>query len=275
MTEQDFNYVRKFLKERCGIVVEAGKEYLVESRLAPIARKRRLASISDLVMELHTDSSGAVAADIIDAMVTTETSFFRDHHPFETLRKKVLPDLIEARDKERALNIWCAACATGQEPYSVAILLREYFPKLTDWRITLLASDISGDMLARAAEGVYNQIEANRGMPASLLIKYFEQDGTNWLLKDSIRSMVKFEEMNLAKPWPYIPRMDLILLRNVMIYFDIEAKKSILSRAAKQLRADGYLLLGGSETTINLVDCFQRVPSLKAGFYQLAAAGTP
>jgi chemotaxis protein methyltransferase CheR len=269
MTDQEFDYIRKLLKDRCAIALEPGKEYLVEARLLPVARQLNLSSISALVTELRTDSRDAVLAQVVEAMVTTETSFFRDHNPFETLRKKVLPDLIKRRGEERTLSIWCAACSTGQEPYSLAIMVREHFPQLADWKVTILASDLSRDVLARAEQGVYNQTEANRGMPASLLVKYFDQHGTSWQLRPTIRNMVRFQEINLAQAWPFLPRMDLVMLRNVMIYFDVEAKKLILTRVGKLMRLDGYLLLGGSETTINLVDCFKRIPSLKSGFYQL------
>jgi chemotaxis protein methyltransferase CheR len=270
MTDQEFDYIRKLLKDRCAIALEPGKEYLVETRLLPVVRQLNLGSIGALVTELRSDSKDAVFAQVVEAMVTTETSFFRDHNPFETLRKKVLPELIKRRGEERALSIWCAACSTGQEPYSLALLIREHFPQLADWKLTILASDLSREVLARAEQGTYNQIEANRGMPATLLVKYFDQHGTSWQLRPAIRNMVKFQEINLAQAWPFIPRLDLVMLRNVMIYFDVEAKKSILSRVSRLMRLDGFLLLGGSETTINLVDCFKRIAHLKSGFYQLA-----
>ena len=269
MTDQDFDFIRKLLKERCAIVLEPGKQYLVETRLTPVVRQLNLNSISELVGQLRTESGSVLYPQIVEAMVTTETSFFRDHNPFETLRRKVLPDLIERRGQERSLSIWCAASSTGQEPYSIALMIREHFPQIADWKLTLLASDLSRDVLARAVEGRYNQTEANRGMPATMLVKYFDQQGTSWQLKSEIRSMVKFQAINLAQPWPYMPRMDLVMLRNVMIYFDVETKKSILDRVARLLRSDGYMLLGGAETTINLVDCFKRIPHLKSGFYQL------
>jgi chemotaxis protein methyltransferase CheR len=201
--------------------------------------------------------------------VTTEPLFFRDHHPFEALRQTVIPDLISRRQAERRLSIWCAASASGQEPYSLAILFREHFPELAGWKISLLASDVSREMLARAREGRYNQIEVNRGLPAALLVKYFEQHGTQWHIKPAIRSMVEFREINLAQAWPTLARMDLVLIRNVMIYFEVETKKTILGRLAGLLRPDGYLLLGGAETTFNLDDSYRRVEPIKSGFYQL------
>lgn len=269
MTDQDFDFIRKLLKEHCAVVLEPGKEYLVDSRLTPIVQQLNLESISDLVQQLRAEPSNGLLMQIIEALVTSETLFFRDHGPFESLRKHVLPDLMQRRRQERVLTMWCAACSTGQEPYSLAILLREHFPELTGWKITLLATDLSREVLARAAAGRYTQAEINRGMPASLLVKYFEQQGTSWQLKPGIRAMVQFQELNLDRPWPFLPRMDLVLLRNVMIYFDVPTKKTILGRLAHILKPDGYLLLGGAETTINLDDSYRRVKHLKGGFYQL------
>jgi chemotaxis protein methyltransferase CheR len=269
MTDQEFDAVRRLLHEDCAIHLDDGKQYLVEARLAPLLRQQSLKSIGELLLLLGGPSENGLRRQIVEAMVTTESSFFRDHHPFEALRNVVLPDLIQRRRGEGRLNIWCAASAHGQEPYSLAILLREHFPELAGWKVFLLASDVSREVLARAREGRYNQIEVNRGLPASLLVKYFEQRGTAWQLRPDVRQTVEFREINLARPWPVLPRMDLVLLRNVMIYFDVETKKGILGRLARLLRPDGYLLLGGAETTINLEDSFRRVASLRSGFYQL------
>ncbi len=269
MTEQDFDYIRRVLQERSAIVLDPGKQYLVETRLAPLVRQLNLKSIDELVERLRSRPANGLVVQVVEAMVTTETSFFRDAHPFETLRKTVLPELIRRRQGERCLNVWCAACASGQEPYSVALLLREHFPELAGWKVLLLASDLSREVLARARAGRYNQIEVNRGLPAQLLVKYFRQHGLNWQLREDVRAAVEFRELNLARAWPLLPPMDLVFLRNVMIYFDVETKKDILRRLARVLRADGYLLLGGAETTFNLDDSYRRVEPLKGGFYQL------
>jgi chemotaxis protein methyltransferase CheR len=269
MTDQDFDVVRRLLHARSAIALDDGKQYLVESRLAPILRQRKLDSLSDLVALLRRERGGEIERQVVEALVTTESSFFRDLHPFESLRKVVLPDLINRRRDSRRLDIWCAATAHGQEPYSVALLIREHFPELATWKINLLATDISREALARAREGVYNQIEVNRGLPASLMLRYFEQHGTHWRIFATIRDMVEFRELNLAAPWPNLPPMDLVLLRNVLIYFDIETKKTIFGRLTRVLRPDGYLLLGGSETTFNLDNSYRRVEPLKSGFYQL------
>jgi chemotaxis protein methyltransferase CheR len=269
VTPEDFAFIGKLLVERSAIVLEPGKEYLVETRLAPILRNLEIESIPDLVARLRIPGSNGLVTQVVEALATNETMFFRDVHPFESLRKTVIPDLMRRRGSERALTIWCCASSTGQEPYSLAMLLREHFPDLRTWKVSILATDFSRDSLARARDGTYNQIEVNRGLPAPLLVKYFNQHGTRWQLKEEIRNLVEFRELNLSKPWPLLPRMDLVLNRNVMIYFDIATKKSILSRLAQLLRSDGYLLLGGAETTFNLEDSFRRVEALKAGFYQL------
>jgi chemotaxis protein methyltransferase CheR len=271
MTDQDFAFIRELLQRRSAIVLEEGKQYLVESRLAPLVRRLNLGSLADLVNRLRAGPANGLQVQVVEALATSETSFFRDHHPFEALRKVVLPDLVRRRGGERRLHIWCAACASGQEPYSLALLLREHFPELAGWQVALLASDFSREILVRARAGRYNQIEVNRGLPAALLVKYFRQHGTDWQLEADVRNRVDFQEINLARPWPPLPRMDLILIRNVMIYFDTETKKAILARLARLLRPDGYLLLGGAETTLNLSDSYRRVEQLKSGFYQLVS----
>jgi chemotaxis protein methyltransferase CheR len=269
MIDWEFDVIRKLILERSGVVLEPGKEYLVESRLAPIMRQMNLNSIAELIAQLRFPSGNGLEQRIVEAMVTTESSFFRDHHPFEALRKVAIPDLVSRRGDERRLNIWCAASSTGQEPYSIALLIREHFSELARWQVSILATDLSRQVLGRAREGLFNQIEVNRGLPAALLVKYFEQHGTEWRLKPAIRAMVDFQEINLTDIWPILPRMDLVLIRNVMIYFDVDTRKDILNRLRRVLRPDGYLLLGGAETTFGLDDSFARVEPLKAGLYQV------
>jgi chemotaxis protein methyltransferase CheR len=269
MTDQEYDAIRKLLHERSAIALDATKRYLVESRLAPVLRRLNLESIGDLIAQLRSQPGNGLCRQVVEAMVTTESSFFRDHHPFEALRKVIIPDLLQRRQGERRLNIWSAASSHGQEPYSIALMLREHFPNLTGWHISLLASDLSRDVLARAREGRYNQIEVNRGLPAGLLVKYFKQHGTDWQLDEGVRRMVDFQEINLSQGWPALPRMDLVLIRNVMIYFDVEMKKTILGKLARLLKPDGYLILGGAETTINLNESYRRIEPVKAGVYQL------
>jgi chemotaxis protein methyltransferase CheR len=269
MTDLDFNFIRKLLHDRSAITLEDGKQYLVESRLAPLIREHKLESIEDLVVRLRSPLYNGLQQQVVEAMVTTETTFFRDLHPFEALRKAVIPELIKKRQNMRCLNVWCAACSTGQEPYSLAIMFREHFPELSFWKINILATDLSRDVLARAREGRYNQVEVNRGLPAALLLKHFRQHGTSWQIHDDLRAMVDFQELNLIRAWPPLPRMDVVFLRNVMIYFDVATKKLILDRMARVLQPDGYLLLGGAETTFNLNDSYRRLEQFKTGFYQV------
>jgi len=269
MTEQDYAFVVKLLEERTAIVLDPGKEYLVESRLTPVALRHGLTTATEFIQKLRSSGGTAYIADLIEAMVTTETSFFRDVHPFETLRKTVLPDLLRSRLPERELNIWCGASASGQEPYTIAILIREHFPELLGWTVNILATDISTEMLKRSVEARYTQLEVGRGLTPALLSKYFRQDGFHWILRDDIRRMVRFQQINLAQPWPQMPMWDIILIRNVMIYFEVETKKAILRRVSKVLRPDGLLILGGAETTLNLDSSYQRVDHLKSGFYRL------
>ena len=202
-------------------------------------------------------------------MTTHETSFFRDLNPFEALRLTVIPKLIAMRGQTRTLNIWCAACSSGQEPYTIAMLLRENFPALATWNVRLIATDLSEQILDRVREGIFTQAEVNRGLPAPLLVKYFKKVGLKWQLKDDLRRLVQFSEMNLIEAWPTMPRMDLVFLRNVLIYFSGETKRTILEKVARLLAPDGYLFLGGAETTLNLSESFCRTADHKTSYYQL------
>jgi chemotaxis protein methyltransferase CheR len=268
LSAADFAFIANLVRQRCALVLEPGKEYLVKSRLLPLAQRHGLTGIAALIDRLRRSDDG-LTTEVLEAMVTNETSFFRDLHPFDALKKQVLPQLIEARRAQRQLKIWFAASSSGQEPYSVALILKEWFPELNTWRLNLSATDISQEMLGRARAGRYTQVEVNRGLPTPLLLKWFRQEGAHWQLDDRIRSMVTFSPLNLAQPWPAMPPWDLVFLRNVMIYFDNNVKKMILGRIGRVLNKDGYLLLGGAETTLSLDDSFYRVETLKAGFYQL------
>lgn len=269
MTEQEFEHIRKLLRRHSGIELKAGKEYLVEARLQPILADLELDSIGALVKHVRSGAGNGLAQRFIEALVIAETSFFRDRATFDALRKQVLPALIDRRRRERRLRIWCAACSTGQEPYSIALLLREYFPELASWHIDLRATDISQQALELARIGRYNQLEVTRGLPASLLAKHFKRHGKQWEIKPEVRALVRFDAINLAGHWPSLPRMDLLLLRNVMIYFDTATKKDILRRVAQHLRPDGYLVLGGAEKSFHLTDSSRRFAEVGSGIYRL------
>lgn len=248
-----FDFLTRFIREKSAIVLEPSKLYLLESRLMPVARENGLASLPDLVTALKRPGSRDLSQQVINAMTTNETSFYRDIHPFDALKTTVLPELIKKREKERTLNIWSNACSSGQEVYSIAMLLREHFPVLQSWKVRLIATDLSTAILRRAQEGNFNQTEVNRGLPMPLLLKYFTKNGLNWQIKEEVRNGIEFKEVNLIESWPpTLPAMDIIFLRNVLIYFDPPTKANVLNKAAKLLRPDGYMFLGGAETTMNL-----------------------
>ncbi len=269
LSSPDFDYVRKLVRERSAIVLDAGKEYLVESRLLPLARSHDCSSLQEFITKLRAQGANGLQQKVIEAMTTNETSFFRDVHPFEVLKKTLLPELIAKRDRDRKLNFWCGASSSGQEPYTVAMLLREHFPAVMNWSLRFLATDLSMEMVERARAGRYSQLEVNRGVPAPLLVKYFQRQGVEWQVKDEVRKMIEFRPMNLVDAWPAMPEMDMIFMRNVLIYFDVPTKKTVLSKIRRILRPDGYLLLGAAETTLNLDDGFERLQFEKAGCYRL------
>jgi len=268
MKPADFDYVRNYVRAQAAIVIEPGKEYLVESRLVTLARKEKIASIDLLVDQLRAKPGSELHRRVIDAMTTNETSFFRDLHPFEALKKSILPELMQKRRPERQLNFWCGAASTGQESYSVMITIAENFPDLFSWNLNFIATDLSLDVLAQAQSGKYSQLEVNRGLPAPLLVKYFKRDGDSWEFDANIRKKVLFKELNLIATWPFMPAMDVVFLRNVLIYFDVETKKTILGKIRRLLRPGGYLFLGGAETTLNLDDAYERVTLERATCYR-------
>jgi len=258
ISREEFEFVRKLVHGQSGVVLETGKEYLVESRLQPLAQNEGLAGVQNLIERLRSASIGGLAQRVVEAMTTNETFFFRDNNPFEELRKVVLPQVIQKRRAERRITIWSGACSTGQEPYSIAMMIKEHFPEVLGWSFRLMASDIAADVMARARLGRYSQLEVSRGLPAQYLVKNFQKIGPEWHLNDDIRRKVEFFEMNLTKPWPALPRMDIILMRNVLIYFDLETKKQIFTNLKHQLHTDGWLALGGSETTLGIDESFER-----------------
>ncbi|HEY3769222.1 MAG TPA: protein-glutamate O-methyltransferase CheR [Candidatus Angelobacter sp.] len=248
----EFSYLCELVKTSTAISLDSQREYLMEARLGTIAQREGFASVSELLNRVRSGGSTQLQWKVVEAMTTNETSFFRDIKPFEALRQVVLPTLMKARQAERKLSIWCAACSSGQEPYTIAMMLREHFSELQNWKLTILATDIATDMLDKFKSGRYTQLEVNRGLPANYLIKYFKKDGVDWQIDESIRKMVDIRRMNLSVAWPLMPPIDLVLLRNVMIYFPVETKKQILKNMRSVLRPDGYLFLGTAETTINL-----------------------
>ena len=268
LTTEDFNYVSDVVLTDSGIVISSGKEYLVESRLLPLSRKLGYDAIEPMLLELRTSKNADVRSQIVDSMTTNETSFLRDLHPFEALRESVLPPLIEARKPTRKLRIWSAAASTGQEAYTIAIIIRQHFPDLADWDIEILGTDISDRVLAKAEEGIYSQLEVNRGLPARYLTTYFDREGTSWRVKPTIRAMVTFRKMNLIGTWPAVPTMDVVFLRNVLIYFDVDVKREILGKVQAHMSGDAMLFLGGAESPLGLDLDFERVSFEQCSCYR-------
>jgi len=265
---QSFDYLAELVLRGSAIVIDKSKTYLFESRLLPIARANGLTNLDQLVETLKRPGVSALADSVIDAMTTNETSFFRDLHPFNVLRTHLIPELIEKRSKERVLNIWSNACSSGQEVYSIAMLLKEHFPELAGWRVRLTATDLSKQILAKAQSGVFTQAEINRGLPMPMVLKHFKRSGVHWQISDEIRRMVDFKVLNLVEPWPpTLPKMDIVFLRNVLIYFSVDTKRQILGKVHRVMQSDGVLLLGGAETTMNLNVRFERRVIEKATGY--------
>jgi chemotaxis protein methyltransferase CheR len=273
ISKTDFDYVAQLVRGQAAIVLEPGKEYLVENRLTPLAEQEGFGTLGNFIAKMRSETViNGLHHKSIDALTTNETSFFRDFHPFEALRKNILPQLIEQRAATRQLTIWCAACSTGQEPYTLAMLMQEHFPQLADWRLTIIASDLSPTVLKIAEAGAYSQFEVNRGLPAAYLIKYFTKQGDRWLIKPELKKNIEFRAMNLIQPWPILPPFDLVFIRNVMIYFDVETKKTILKRIRNCLLPHGYLFLGSAETTMNLDPEYQPVNLGRTVVYEVPGA---
>lgn len=258
LSTTDIDFLKKLVAEQSGNIVNDRQAYLLEQRLGPIAKSRGINGSAELVAEVRRTRDPALTKKISESITVNETSFFRDIHPFEAMKSTILPDLIKARRSTRKLNIWCAACSSGQEPYSIAMTIRENFPELENWNIKILATDISEEMLSKARGGNFSQLEVNRGIPARTLIQNFDRQGTAWIAKPKLRSLIDCRRLNLSKAWPFLGEFDIIFIRNVLIYFDQKSKEDILNRAGKLLKKDGYLFLGSSETTIGTSIPFKR-----------------
>lgn len=271
LSQQQFSALSTLLKNETAVVLEAGKEYLVESRLTCLMREEGFATLSDLIDEVLRKCNPQLNKKVLLALTTNETSFFRDISAFDFCKTTVMPELIKSRAGTRALSIWSAACSMGQEPYSLAILLKDNFPELQTWKVNILASDLNPQVVGKAEAGVYSSLEVNRGLPIQLLLKYFHQKADAFHINDEIKSMVRFFEQNLLAPWPNGP-IDVIFLRNVLIYFDTETKRQIFEKVKSVLAPDGYLFLGTAETPYRLVDGFEKAPG-GANVYRREVSG--
>ncbi len=252
MRTQDFVFFRDLVEKHSGIALSEEKLYLIEARLKPVLADHNLNSIDDMLMQLRWKRNQQLIDDVVQSMTTNETFFFRDGAPFDALRETVLPEFQRRRAATRTLNIWSAACSSGQEAYSIAMIIREYFPVMHNWQINILATDLSEEVVEKGRQGLYNQFEVGRGLPSQLM-KYFEQEGRSWRVKESIRKMVKFQKGNLVEPIPSnYPRMDIVFVRNVLIYFNADVKERILTQIEQTLKPDGLVFLGQSESISQL-----------------------
>jgi len=264
----DFDFVCKLVHRQSAIVLGTGKEYLVESRLVPLARLAGDQDVPGLVKRLQREPVGKLADAVVEAMTTNETSFFRDVHPFTALSGTVLPNLLATGKATRRLDVWCGASSAGQEPYTIAMLLREACQGHPGWSANVLATDLSQRMLARTREGRYSQLEVNRGLPAARLVRWFDRAGTDWQVKPELRAMVETKFLNLSEAFPPIGSFDIVFLRNVLIYFDPPTKKQVLQRVRRVMRPDGLLFLGAAETTLTIDDAWERVVIDRATAYR-------
>jgi chemotaxis protein methyltransferase CheR len=255
VTPLDYEYLRKLLKERSGLDLSSDKQYLVESRLVPLARKAALQGIPELVQKMKAGGD-ALITEVVEAMTTNETFFFRDKIPFDHLRETILPSLVQARASRQTLRIWCAASSTGQEPYSVAMCVKE-FAGLAGWRVEILATDLSQEVLEKSKAGIYSQFEVQRGLPIQMLVKYFTQLGELWQLNPDIRAMVQHRQLNLLQDFSHLGKFDVIFCRNVLIYFDQDTKVAIFERLARMIEPDGVLMLGAAESVVGISEAFK------------------
>jgi chemotaxis protein methyltransferase CheR len=270
VTPLDYEFLRRFLKERSGLDLSLDKQYLVESRLTPLARRAGLSGIAEIVQKIKSGSEPLIS-DVVEAMTTNETFFFRDKIPFENLRETVLPMLLRARASRRSLRIWCAASSTGQEPYSIAMCLKEIGSALAGWRIEILATDLSQGVLEKSKAGIFSQFEVQRGLPIQMLVKHFKQVGELWHLNADIRAMVQHRQLNLLHDFSHLGTFDVIFCRNVLIYFDQDAKAGIFDRLARVIEPDGVLTLGAAESVVGISDAFRPYPE-RRGLYRPNAA---
>jgi chemotaxis protein methyltransferase CheR len=272
MNTDEFNYLAALLKDRSGLIVKMDKTYLFDTRLMPIARANKLASIEALIAAMRTPGSAKLVDAVVDAMTTNETSFFRDRHPFDAMEKSILPGLIERRAAQKHLRIWSAACSTGQEAYSLAIMLRDKFPILSGWRVEIVGTDISPTVVARAKASTYSNFEVQRGLPIQLLVKHFEQTGEQWTIKPEVRRMADFRLFNLLGDLAPLGQFDIIFCRNVLIYFDLATKTRVLEAMHQRLPHDGSLILGGAESVFGICNKFTDIAGLR-GVYSPVPAG--
>lgn len=271
MNDSELDFMAALLKQNSGLIVSKDKIYLLENRLAPIARLHGFSGLSTLIEALRGKPAAALVEDVVEAMTTNESFFFRDGKPFDTFRDKVLPDLIAKRAGTKTLRIWCAAASTGQEPYTLAMILKDKAAALAGWKIQIVGTDISRKALDRAKAGIYSQFEVQRGLPVQMLVKYFEKQGDVWQIKPDLRSMVDYRSYNLLHDLKPLGQFDVVFCRNVLIYFDLPTKERVLEGISKVMTPDGSLFLGGAETVFGVSNLFKPTEGLH-GLYSRVAA---
>ncbi len=272
MNVTDFEIIAQLLKERSGLALNREKAYLLESRLNPVARKWNFSGFDELAQAIRKKGEEALLVDVTEAMTTNESFFFRDQKPFDQFNEMVLPHLLEARAAKRSFRIWSAACSSGQEPYTLAMLLQEHADKLAGWRVEIVATDLSNEILDKAKAGLYSQFEVQRGLPITHLVKYFVQVEDRWQIEESLSKMIQFQQFNLLGDLSSLGKFDVVFCRNVLIYFDTPTKTQVLNGIADLLPADGFLYLGGAETVLGTTDRFEIMQGQR-GIYSLASAG--
>jgi chemotaxis protein methyltransferase CheR len=268
LTSSAFDWVCTTVRTDAAIMLEPGKEYLVESRLAPLAKSAGEHDVSAFIDRARTTSDRRMRDEIIDALTTNETSWFRDGGPFRAFETSILPELQKTRAAQRSVRVWSAACSTGQEPYSIAMILADTLG-MEGWRNEIVATDLSPTVLRQAQAGTYSQIEMNRGLPASRLVKHFSRSGIGWTVNNELKSMISFRKMNLSVPFPPLGQFDVVFLRNVLIYFSVDTKREILAKVRKACKPDAFLILGGAETTLGIDDVhWERTPAERVSVYR-------
>ena len=274
MKPDDFAFLATLVKERSGLVLSTDKVYLLESRLMPVARKSGLKGLEELVAAIRGRRDEALIRDVTEAMTTNESFFFRDNKPFDLFRDVVLPQLLESRASKKAFRIWCAAASSGQEPYSLAMILKEEAAKLAGWRHEIVGTDISTEMLAKAKAGVYSQFEVQRGLPVQMLVKYFKKRDELWEIDPALRAMVQYKEFNLLDSLRPLGNFDVVFCRNVLIYFDQDTKGKVLGEISGLMPDDGVLFLGGAETVLGISDKFKPVTGQRGVYCPAGGPGT-
>jgi chemotaxis protein methyltransferase CheR len=280
VSPEDYQFITSFLLDTTGLSLGENKEYLLEARLVPLAQSHGMNGVEDLVLALKSSIDPSLKKDVMEAMTTNESSFFRDRRPFDELKNSILPRLIEEKQSTKRLRIWCSACSHGQEPYSIVMQIRENFPELADWNIQIVATDLCTKALDRAQAGIYSQFEVQRGLPVQLLMKHFDQCEQGWKIKPELGTGIQWKHLNLLEDFQHLGMFDIVFCRNVLIYFKPETKKDILDRISLQMASSGVLLLGAAETVLGISDSYSKMAECQSAIYQLAksspaALGTP